>query len=43
MRTNKFTKGHKIKCTLDYTVSLVSGRVLSGGHITNTEHVTIVR
>lgn len=41
--TKKFTKGHKIKCKLNYYISLVSGSVLNGGQITNTEYVTIVR
>lgn len=41
--TKKFTKGHKIKCTVNYYISLVSGSVLNGGKITNTEYVTIVR
>ena len=41
--TKKFAKGHKIKCTLNYKITLVTGSVLNGGKITNTEYVTIVR
>lgn len=36
-----FTKGHKIKCTVNYYISLVNGSVLNGGKVSSTEYITI--
>lgn len=41
--TTKFTKNHKVKCTLKYYITLSNGSVLNGGKITNSTTITIVR